>query len=257
MNINEGIEFWKLLNNIKSCSGYSVYRELMNKRYSYLYYFYNKTVLLKNLNDLNKWFSKPQRKIDVLRWRKQRVLSANISNFILASQNFIEHTRGSKNVQKEKLYRFFREVRNMLSHHHDFELTTKINYLKASEPFIFHTMPKERFISYLDNKVNILNKKGDKAKYTEQIENLLLVIEFIKSLPANYNLEILFKEYFLLIDNYYSLIMKTFIQAEFQSLKEFYVKVELLHKTSISLITKTQLRYIRYLLYKFKPIAKA
>lgn len=249
MNFKEGVKFIKLMNIAKYSSGFLLYKDLQYIRSSYLIYYENKNSLKKSLKIINERFSDYENYNDseISRWKRQRIIIKDLYNLISSAQNFTEHIKRDKEILDISiLFKFFRELRNMLVHQNSFELITRRIFTKDENKRVevFQSMGKSDFLKYLEKRMKEMKDKK-RIVYFEEI------ISYLNNLDDNFNFENILLQYCNGIDSLYRRQILNFTKENVSALNDFSIKVLAVHQIANNLpINKTENRYLRYLITK-------
>lgn len=242
-----------LIEVAKHAPGYSIFRNLLKARSSYLIFLDNKTDLERTLKHIKLNHEEVYSTDSSLRRHQRRVMK-ELYNLISAAQNVKEHLNQQnktycQHIGGTSLHYFFRELRNMLVHHNTFALISKRKFEWIDDQMhqdIFQSMDKASFSGHLTRRITELSGNPNKKKQLKQTEDVLV---YLNSLPDGFSFDALLTEYYQTIILFYRTWLIAFVTHQYQQLEDFSDQLVPIHAVITNLpVSKLQNRYLRMLL---------
>ncbi|MEE1947248.1 hypothetical protein VRU48_19130 [Pedobacter sp. KR3-3] len=243
---------------IENSDGYRHFRKLLKLRFSYLTFLDNSIELKRTFrrfaSEHEDFFYTPA-KLN----KRQRTIVRQLYNAISSAQNLKEHLRKenpsfSQSPGDSDLLYFFRELRNMLVHHHSFSLVSRrVGSTQAGQRSleVFQSMDLKPFVDYLNERKKA---KSISVKMVAQINDLLV---FIDTLPTGFSFEKVFSSYCQSILCFYRYWQNSYILSNYPALADLYEN-PLLYKGKVAPepVSPLHRRYLGLLLRHGKPEAE-
>lgn len=253
------IQFLKRAMAIRNSSGFHALLELNTIRTTYFIFSENYRIYLKTL----KHYYLDQSNIlnnSVKRWHRQKIVIKDIHNLISSTISYVDHINNSNcsnNVKEEiekiknkPLYNFIRALRNFLIHREPLYLSSRIenHTIETGEisSLQYESFNKQTFEAYLEEKSENTKKSNDR-----------MALNYLKTLPENINLNLVFNELKDLISTFHFWFVLNYVKTNRESLKAILTEVDSLHDEAIKNklkkmypITHGQYRHLKCLLFR-------